>query len=319
MPNNVINATDVVSQWGNYFLSNGQNAADLFKKLYQPSETAKYFKTIPFNGTQYRTASDELQRIVQPFQKAYTPTGNLTVKPNVINLSKIKVDTTWAPDELSYSWLAFLEGEGINRADWPFIKWLLMEHMAPKIQEDLEMNEIYGGVETAPTPGTAGVVSTSMNGLQKVMNDWVTASRSTAITMGAVPTDPVLFCTYVETFVKSLPALYRSKVDYLFMSEDLQLRYRTGKYLKYNMNYNAQDIDNVFLFPNLKVVGLPSMTGKTRIWTTPVWNRVRPVWKTANVNTFRVESTKRLVDIFTDWYEAIGFNHPESVFLSDQV
>jgi hypothetical protein len=312
--------SDVITEYGSYYLDHGQNATDLFKKLYRPSVTASYFKARPTKETVYRVGSADLDRVLQPFQKQFTPIGTLSFKPNPINLYQLKIDKQEYPDDIADSWLGFLEGEGIDRQAWPFVRWMLEEHIIPKAIEDHELNEAWAGVFAAPTPGTAGAAGTAMNGIKKQIADYVTAGRSTTIVMGAVPVDDEDFCTYVETYVKSHPKEIRKKLDFVFMSEDLFLRYKEGKRQKYNLQYQqTSDLETVFHFPHVKVAQLPSMGTSNKLWSTLPQNRIRPIKKAAAQNAPIIkEFSPRAVSIFTDWWEVLGFPYPEFVFQTDQ-
>ncbi|MDH7463978.1 hypothetical protein QEG73_21935 [Chitinophagaceae bacterium 26-R-25] len=312
--------SDIITQYGSYYIDGGQSTQDLYKKLYQPSVTASFFQARPTKNTQYRVGSGDLDRVLQPFQKQFTPIGTFTAKANPIDLFNLKIDKQEYPDEIVDSWLGFLEGDGIDRSQWPFVRWLLEEHVIPKAQEDYELNEAYAGVFAAPTAGTAGAAGTAMNGIKKQIANYVTGGLITPITMGAIPATDEDFCTYVETFVASIPDLYRAKIDYIFMSPALELKYRKGKRAKYNANW-GQDTDLWRLadFPNIKVQALPSMSGSNKLWATFASNRIRPLRKAQNMNnSLIVNHSPRLVDIYTDWWEVLGFLYPPAVFVSDQ-
>ncbi len=311
--------SDVVTAYGSYYKDEGQGVADLYKKLYRPSATAAFFNAQPTKDTRVKVGSSELDRVLQPFQKAFTPIGTLTFKSNVVDLFNLKIDKSEYPDEIVDSWLGFLEGEGIKREEWPFVRWMIEVHVLDKMAEDYELNEAYAGIYVAPTPGTAGAAGTSMNGIKKQFTDY--GARINTVVMGAAPTDPVLYCTYIETFVESLPFEYRKRIDYVFMSETAELLYKKGKRIKYNVNYaQVSDLMNVENFPNARVQGLASMGAATNVWATLPWNRFRPIKKKALSSDFVIkEYSPRAVSLYTDWWEVLGFKHPESVFKSDVV
>lgn len=310
--------SDVITQYGAYYIDAGQSVADLYKKLYRPSVTASFFQSRPTKNTQYRVGSSDLDRVLQPFQKAFTPIGTLTFKANPIDLFNFKIDKNEYPDEIVDSWAAFLEGDGIDRTQWPFVRWMLEVHIFDKAAEDYELNEAYAGLYAAPTPGTPGAAGTSMNGIKKQLTDY--GARVNTITMGAAPTVAIDFCGYVEDFVAAQAKEYRKRIDYVFMSEDHELLYKEGKRQKYNATYaQTADAVSIFHFPNAKVQGLPSMGASNNMWSTLAWNRIRPLKKAANAGNAMVkEFSARAVSIYTDWWEVLGFQHPESVYKSDQ-
>lgn len=326
-----ITTTDVVSEYGSYYLKEGQNMQSLRKELYRPSKTAGYFAPRPTQNTVYRLAQAELTRVIQPFQKKWSPTGDITFTPNPIQLFKIKIDNEEYPDDIAETWLGFLEGEGVDRTQWPFVRWFIEQHLLPRARQDMELNEIFSGTYTAPTTaGTAGAVKTAMNGIKKLQDDLVTDGRITVINTGdpadadgagagtTAMTDQEWY-EAVEAWQTSVPEKYRRLNDFIFMSEDLELKFRRGKRAKYNTNYLQEpNLETVADFPNAKAVGLPSHSGSKRIWTTLPEVRVRPIKKASLANTMKVDAVDRLVKMYTDWYEGVGFTVPEMVFVNEQ-
>ena len=318
---------DVITAFGSYYLgSNQNNIKRLRSLLYQPVETAKYFQDRPGDDTIYRGVLSVLNRIVQPFQKAFTPIGTTTFTPNEFSLFKIKVDMSETPDDLEKSYLGFLAAAPeADRANWLFIRWLVEVHVMAKIQEDLENNEYFAGVFAAPVDGTAGAAGTSMNGLRKVIRDYNTAGRTNLgngpIATGALAADNADFVTQLEEMVDAIPSLYRPKMDFLFMSKENATRYARGKRKKYNTNYlQTSELSTVEDYSNIKIVGLASMSAANSnlIWGTQADNRIRPTKKAILANTMKIESAKRVVDLLTDWWEALNFEVPEFIFHNDQ-
>jgi hypothetical protein len=313
-----IDVSAVKSEFGAYYLNNGQNANNLVKKIYQPSETAKYFKEMRTENDLYRVSEALRARVLQPFQKAFTPVGNVVFTPHEIKLFGLKIDDSFFPDDLEGSWLAFVAGmEEPDRAKWPFVRWLLEEHLAPRAESDYELNEIYAGAYTAPTAGTAGNAGTAMNGIKFLINEAIDDSLITPITTGSLATDAEDFCTEVEGFFKSINPLYRPKIDFVFMNQENALLYLEGKRIKYNTNYNQENLNTIANFPNARVVGLPSMGSSDKIWCTIPENRVRLVKSTNRMRNLKVESLKREVFVMGDWKEGVGFLMPSLVFTND--
>lgn len=315
----MIDVADVVTEYGAYYLDSGQNMQSLFKKLYRPSITASLFSPRPTQNTVWQLASAEQDRVLQPFQKAFTPLGTLDFKPNPIHLFKMKIDKAEYPDAIAEIWLGFLEGEGINRKDWPFVRWMIEEHVLPKAQEDYELHEVFGGVYVAPTPGTPGAAGTAMNGILKLQNDLVAAGRISPIVTGTLPVTDLDVVNYVENFVTNIPTVYRKVIDCVCLNENLELKYRRGKRAKYNGQYLQEpNLETVADFPNAKVIGLPSHAGSSRIWASLPQARVRTIKKAALAKTMTIENVDRQVKMYTDWSEGVGFTIPEFVFINDQ-
>lgn len=317
-----ITATDIVTEFGAYYLGNenNQNAARILRLPLQTSETVELFPLqLTENEGLERRAKATIDRVLQPFQKGFTPIGTSTFTPQSIAMFRQKIDLQETPDDLEKTWLSFLTSQNLDRATWPFVRWWLETLIMPGYQRDLEMNEIYAGNYAAPTPGTAGAASTSMDGIKTIINDaYAAGNLDSMITLGAVPTDPTEFCTYVEDFVRGIPELYWNDTLTIAMSKVLQQRYRDGQRAKYNKNYaQATDLDTVLDYTNIRVKGVFSHSGSTKIWTSPEWNKTRLVKGIGNMGNFKIESVKREVAVFTDWWLGIGFWVPELIFTND--
>jgi hypothetical protein len=320
-----LTVADIVAQWGAYYKPGSDNEKNLRNMLYKSSETAAFFATRPTSDTIYRSTLATLNRIVQPFQKAYTPIGAFNFKPNQFDLYELKIDMQETPDDLEKTYVGFLADlPEADRSKWPFVRWAVEQHIKPKRDEDLEQNEYFLGEYAAPAPGVAGAAGTGMNGLRKVIRGYNTGGRTNlgngAIVTGAPAGDPADWCTQVEDFVRSIPRLFRKKVDFIFMDPDLELKYKDGKDKKYNMQY-AKDADLLTInkFPSIKVQGLESHAGSNLIWTTIPANRVQPLKKAAMKDQLTAkEFAPRVVSIYGDWWECLNYEVPEFLFHNDQ-
>lgn len=308
--------TEVLSEYGAYYLNSGQNQNDLMQKLHRPSVTAAEFALLPTDQTRIQKGNSALTRVLQPWQKGFTPIGDLTFTPNPIDLYKIKVDVQMDADDIEDSWLGFLAGTGIDRALWPIIRFFIEQHVILQAQEDFELNEVYHGVYAAPTPGTAGAAGTSMNGIKKILTDNV--ADINVISMGAIPVADEDVVTYVEDFVAQMSKEYRKRATKLYMNEDVHLQYRRGKRSKYNQHYAQEtDVDRVIDFPQMSVMGLPSMGTDSKIWTTIPGNMIRPL-KRAEFSNFKVgEYSPRQISMYTDFWTVCSFNRFQDVFTND--
>jgi len=315
---NIILAADVVAEWKAVYKAEGQGVKDIMTKLTQRSVTAKYFPTRFTEKTVLEKVSAEFSRVLQRFQKQYTPVGGVKFEPLKIALFKLKIDLQERPDELEESWLGFLADSSLNRKDWPFIKWFLMNALI-QAEKDLEMSEIYHGVAGAIVEGTPTAAGASLDGIKVQINRLNTAGKLDLITMGAVPTDPILYVEYIEDMIKQVERPLRNELDYIFVQEDGHDLFRDGMRLKYNVNYAQVDDSKITKLrnDNIQIVGLPSMAGSDKIWTTPSWNRQAGFKKPGNETVFQVENIDRLVKAYTDYYKGFGFWIGEYVVSND--
>ena len=309
----------IISEFGAYYIKNEANTQRLVKLLYRPSVTEQMFRPVVTDDTIYRTSDARVTRLLQGFQKGWSPTGTLSFKPVSIEQFKMKMDYEDYPDELRSSWLGFLESESIERKEWPFIKWLVEEHLIPRIKEDKEMNEIYVGEFATPsTPGTAGNAGNAMNGIKYLINYWIDEARITPIATGALSSTPATLVGQIEDFVDAIDTRYWNNNMNLCMGQDHARRFIRGYRDKYGKDQDFTGTTFKIPESNITVVGLPSHNGSQKIWCTPMENAVRLSKFSQNENMVNIQSVDRLVKIFTDFYFGIGFVLPEIVFTNDQ-
>lgn len=311
--------TDILTEFGAYYRKNPENMKRIFSLMMAKSATVEVLTPMVTEDTKYQASKVLMTRILQPFQKAFTPIQPATVKPVVIDLYEIKADLQETPHDYEATWLGFLTGEDIDVKKWPFVRWFIENYVIPKIKEDYELNEIYKGVYAAPTAGTAGAVSTAMNGLGKIIADGITAGTMTPIVTGAPDTDPKVWCDQVESFADAINQKYWGVPMTLAMNETLERRFHRGHKAKYGLNTDYKESKGKVEFTNLTIKGLPSMAGRNRIWATPAENAVHLIKKQKNMDTIQVENVDRTLKLYTDFWRGAGFLVHEAVFPNDQV
>ncbi|HVZ97975.1 MAG TPA: hypothetical protein VG847_13930 [Chitinophagaceae bacterium] len=318
MPTTITSA-DVVDQFGEYYINNGQNENDIHDTLREQLEDIGDFTVVDSDDTILRAANVEYTEVLQAFQTAFTPKGSVTFTPKEIPLFNVKIDQQFYPDVLKNQWLAFLTSENLDRTTWPFVRWFIEKYVLPQINHDLVKN-LYGAVRVAPTEGTAGAASASFNGLRKIINDGITGNTIVPITTGVPNTNPTTWLSQVETFCQSIPELYWETSMGLKMSRALALRYKRG----FRMTYDAFAFgvkDNLSLvtdFENIQVIGRGSMTGVSKIWTTPKLNAIMAFKGGSNRGMVEVEKVDRMVKVYTDFWIGLGFIQDALVWTNDQ-
>lgn len=321
---------DIVTEFGNYYINQQQNASRLVRLLYRPSVTEQLFTPIVTDDTVWRMAKTAFSRLLQPFQKSWTPIGEMSAAPISILQYNMKADVEETPDTLKATWLGFLASNDNDRKAWPFVRWMIEAHLLPKIQEEYELNEIYAGVYAAPATGVAGASGTSMNGIRKQLNDLAAGGRITTINLGAIPTSPLAYCEYIEAFADAFSRRYANVPMYINVNETLAQRYARGKRDKYGRDINQTapnqlingnvplDSSIAVEFTRHRVVGLPSMGSSTKTWASPGDNMVKLSKASVNMSQFMIESIDRRVKLFTDFWKGVGFYLPEAIFMTDQ-
>lgn len=303
--------TDLVTQFGSYYLNEGQNMDRLKSALRQPAVTPSYAVPIIHDSDVYRTSNTSLGSIVQQFQKAFTPKGDITFKPNEIRLRNLKVDLSLYPDDVKGKWIGFLQNLSVQeRADWPIVRYMLEKEVVPQIPHDLEMSTYWKGVYTAATAGTAGNAEDAMDGIRRLLNNGIADSSMNQISLSAAPSTSNIFEIieeYAEKTYITNTALSGVK-QRIYMSPSWLRAYFRDKRNTHgaDTNFSTTGINVIDFMPNVELVGLPSMEGADYIWSTPVDNFVH-IRKLGGMTTPKVEESKREVFLMLDWWEALGF------------
>ena len=314
-----MDVSQIIAEFGAYYIKSDANMSRLVKQLNTRSTTEQAFTTVVTDDTLWRASETRMTRVLQPFQKNWTPIGTLTFVPVAIQNYKMKIDHEEYPDDIEATWLGFLADNSLDRKEWPFIRWFIESELLPQAKLDYEMNEIYDGVYAAPTTGTAGAAGTAMNGIKKIINDFVDSGRISPIVTGVVPTDAADFVDYMEGFADSLPTKYWSQPMQVVMSETLRRRFDRGYERKYGRNTTYKDNTKSSVeMTNLTLIGAPSHNGSEKIWSTPKNNAIHLVKKSQNRNAVRVENVDRLVKMYSDWWSGVGYVIPEIVFTNDR-
>jgi hypothetical protein len=312
-----MNVADIVSEFGDYYIMQGQNMSRLVKQLNQAAVTEKLLTPMITDETFYRGAESQFARVVQPFQIGWTPVNNLVFKPIEIRLFNQKVDLDENPHLLEPTWLGFLSAQELDPITWPFVRWYIEVHLLPQIQQDIELNEIYNGVFAAPAEGVAGASGTAMDGIKKIINDQIDGGRITAIAdIGPIPAEDAQDTyEYFEAFADKINKRYWNIPMIIGCDQAVQRRALRGKRLKYGKDTNnGPAIDSTIADTNLSITGLPSMADAGKIWCTPLWNACYFRKKTQNQQAVKLESIKRLLSMYSDWWIGVGFHIPEIIF-----
>lgn len=314
-----MNVSDIITEFGAFYIKNEANKGRVATQLYSKFKTTEMMTKVLTDDTIYRAAEARMTRVLQAFQKAFTPLNPLSFKPVSIPLYKMKVDVSEYPDDLEATWLGFLADNDTNRQTWPFVKWWIETQLLPKMKEDLELYEIYHGVRVEPTAGTAGAQGASMTGLKKQIVDFIAANRIVPYAMGVPNADPETFCEQVEAFADNINTKYWGIPMEISLNPSLERRFLRGYKAKYgdNVDYKKPNSGSVE-FTNLTVVGKESMIGSNRIFCTPKENMVYALKRQNGIEQFNVEQEDRKVKFFTDFWMGAGFVIPEIVFCNDQ-
>lgn len=308
-----ITISDLITEYGAYYRAGSQSLKDLRTQLFQPSVSEAFFTPRLTTSTQIELANAQQTRVLQGYQKAFTPIGDTSFTPQVIKLDNLKIDVSIVPHDLMETWLGFLALNGLKPEEMPIVKYWLENLVLPKSKEDLELNEFFYGKTGVVTPGTATVAGASMNGVREKLKQ----TGVQVVTMGAAPTIATEFVEYVEDFRNSLPDLAKAACKRIAMSTAMEELFARGMREKYNVNYAQVTDKKTIIDTNCQVVGLPSQTGHSVIWTTPEENKIVGNKNPENQTIFDLQKQGREIQALTDFHKGVGFWNPKLVFRSD--
>lgn len=315
--------TDLVTEYGAFYSGDPARRQRLMSKLYNTgNDFDAEFTRVPTDNTREEFAYSEQSSVLQPYQVAWTKKGDTTIKPNVATLFWAKMDLEYFPDYLVNSWAAFLRDNKLDVTQCPFIQWVLENHVIPMSHQDWYLSVSWGGDFVTPTPGTASPAAETADGVRKIIRDHNTAGNYTPFTMGALPTDPVLFCEYVEDMTAQLPEQHRKRGLVWRMSEESRLLYLEGFNELHNKFWKNSDTTPdaipIFQYQNVKVKGYENMNGSDMIWTAPKENSWLMQKGSAKKEIFKVETLKRSAFLFTDFHQGYFFTKPNEIWSNDQ-
>lgn len=300
--------TDLVTQFGDYYINEGQNMDRLLSDVRQPAVTPSYAKPIIHDGEVYRFSNVILDSIIQQFQKAFTPKGDVEFKPNEIRLRNLKIDLSLYPDDVKGSWLGFLQTlNDDERKNWPIVRYLLEKEVIPQMKHDSEIYGYFKGVYAAPTAGTAGSAGAAFDGIKGKLDAGVADTTMNSVGLSAAITAANAF-DMIEEFVDSFDSKLDAVQKSVYMDPAILKWYHRDKRNTHGPDVNYDPNKPVVDFTNVKLVGLPSMAGEKYLFGTPDDNFLY-LRRTNGMSTPKVEENKREVALMLDWWEGLGFGY----------
>lgn len=307
--------TDLVTQFGDVYVPEGQNEKRLLSALRQKSVTPSYAKPLITDGEIYKFSNTKLTEVVQAFQKSFTAKGDATFAPNEIRLRNLKIDLALYPDDVKASWLGFMADlNDDERKNWPIVRYLLEKEVIPQMHQDMEMQGYFKGSYVAPTAGVAGATSASIDGVKKLLDAGIADSSMQNVALSAAPTAANAL-EIIEEFVDSFDSALDGVPMRVYMTNTMLKQYLRDKRNTHGTDVNYDPKKPVVDFSNCELVGLPSMGSEKYIWATPVDNFLH-LRRTNGMKKPKVEESKREVYLMTDWWEGLGFGYNELVYVS---
>ncbi len=288
-----------------------EKAPELYSTLLEKERSMKLFRTISGVKDEWIATETQLTEVLQGFQKAWTPKGDVKFIPEILKARRIKIDLPLDPVDLEQTW----EGKRIDGSlpeGQELLEGYVMGEILKRAKKDLEYKALFKGGYVAPTPGTPGDADETMDGLLAIVAAAITATKITPIVTGAITAtnarekfedvfdgvDPdfqdeplIMLCspTLLRWYKRDYRQEFGANQDYKTMSEELK----------------TVELDGT----NCELVGCPGLAGSQRIITTVRENLVRLIDGTsedANLN-LRFQVNRRVIEVLGDFKMGVGF------------
>ena len=315
----ILTTSQIVSEYGQYYIKEGQNRNRLFRALVQmPKTLENHARHIRTTETKYRMANYRFGSVLQPFSTTFNPISELEFIPNQIDLQKIKVNVRITPDDIEDMWLAFMSGNTTrNKKDWPIVRFIMEEYLAKQIGADRENHMVYKGVrnDNGNTPGAC------MDGIKKKLIDGTAAGNPYPMNVinGIDPLDASSIFDQIEAFDRAIGQLYWNEEVNIFVSPEWYRAFLADRRAQsfYQLR-NEGDFDNVIDFTGRRhrLVALPSMAGTDDLWAATPNNLLWLTIRDMNTSSADMQAIHYDVDVMLDWWEGIGFACNQEVWVA---
>jgi hypothetical protein len=322
-----ITVTDIITEYGAYYLNGGQDVNDLLLPLRTGSDF--YADLTPYSkknvggegsNSKWDRALVETERVMQPWKVDYSPTtSDGSIAPLSTPIRTWKPDRTISPTETVHeNWLQFMEDMNVTVQEWPFVRWFMEVYIMNQLVEDFNTVS-YTGIYAAPSAGaTPGALVDSVDGFEQMLLTHIASGLITPIANGAVDllTDSE-YTEYVEDFVKQVDSKLLKKNCVLKMSHTNYMKYRDGYRDIHGkeMDFNGQT--PYIIDSKVEIKGYSAMDGSERIYLTEKGNDKKVLPMKNEMGKMWLEAAEYKVKVLGYGKVAFDFNDPRKVACND--
>ncbi|MBQ9309896.1 MAG: hypothetical protein IJ222_03430 [Bacteroidales bacterium] len=292
----------------------------LNKRIYNGFKDAEFFTRIQSN-TNYRASAAIWGEVSQQFTPYWTPKGTGKFTPIEIKQRRHKINVAVKPAEILTSWLLFLYEQGKTQAEMPFVKYVIENHILPKVSDDITLSMLGKGkfVEvTDAADGKAGsAASASMDGYETMLvegrNDPKCKFNYFKAAKNFKDLDAKSLLEYVNSFVDAIKPLFAGRLD-LHCSPEFLTAYKRADFAV-NGKYTGEENDGRIRFTRFTLSALESMYGSPILFATPRENFVMLVDLSKPERCInKIAEENYDVKIFGEYSLAVGFRIQEAVY-----
>ena len=294
----------------------------LTKRIYNGFPDAKYMTRIQANSD-YIASTAIMSEVSQQFTPKWTPKGKVKFTPVRIPYRRHKINVLIQPAEILKSWLLFLYEQGKTMAEMPISRYIIENHILPKVLDDITLSMIAKGkfVDAGNvSDGDEGkAAKNSMDGFETILVEGKKDAEC-KINFYKNAKNPMTLgdqevLDYINGFVDAISGMFANVVT-VFCSEQLLTKYKRADFA-INGKYTGVETDGVIRFTNFHLVPLRSMYNSQIIFATPQENFVELVdYSKAESCINKIEESNYDVKVFGEYSLSTGFKIAEAVFAS---
>lgn len=307
-----------------FIVSRGLFSTDYFdalhKRIYNGFDDAKHMTRIQSN-TDYIASAAIMSEVSQQFTPKWTPKGAAKFTPIRIPYRRHKLNVLIQPADVLKSWLLYLYEQGKTMADMPITRYIIENHILPKVLDDITISMIAKGKfidAGVVADGDAGkAAKNSMDGFETILVEGK-SDENCKINYYKAAADPMAMSdsellAYINGFVDSISGLFAHIVT-IHCSEQLLTRYKRADFAV-NGKYTGVENDGSIRFTNFHLVPLKSMYNSPIIFATPKENFVELVDLSKAENCIvKIEEQNYDVKVFGEYSLSTGFKIAEAVY-----
>lgn len=293
----------------------------LTKRIYLGFDDAKYMTRIQSN-TDYIATAAIFTEVSQQFTPKWTPKGSAKFTPCRIPYRRHKINVLIRPAEVIKSWLLYLYEQGKTMAEMPVTKYIIENHILPKVLEDITLAMIAKGkfvdhsatvTENAEGPSAKDSMDGFETQLVEGKKDAKCKFNFYKAAKNPYELDDAGILNYVNGFVDAISGMFARSVT-VFCSEQLLTKYKRADFAV-NGKYTGVENDGSIRFTNFVLTPLRSMYDSQIIFATPRSNFVELVdYSRADNCVNKIAESDYDVKVFGEYSLATGFKIQEAVF-----
>ena len=294
----------------------------LSKRIYNGFNDAKYFRRITSN-TDYKASAAIMSEVSQQFTPKWTPKGSAKFTPVVIKYRRHKINVLLNATDILKSWLSYLYEQGKTQMEMPIIKYIIEQHILPKVTDDIVLSMIAKGEFKDHDDGTvengdAGFAAKdSMDGIETILVNGKSDSKckfnffKNAADYTKMTAQQLL--DYVDSFVDAISPLF-ARIFTVHCSPEFLTAYRRADFAV-NGKYTNDMTDGEIRFTHFKLAAMESMYNSKIIFATPSDNLVMLVDYAKAENCINmIQAQDYDVKIFGEYSLSVGFLIAEAVY-----